>query len=97
MVRQGGSVQLGDIDDDQSWGREGTLGGSPYRVDGWWQNNETFAGWQEWMAHVISVEEDPSVGMQKCNKCEMMVKTVKNKKKANCTTTDQWGHGLGYG
>ena len=28
------------------------------------------------------VEEDPSVGMQKCNKCEIMVKTVKNKKES---------------
>ena len=52
MVMQGGSVQLGDIYDDQSWGRGGNTDGSPCRVDGWRQNNETFAVWQEWMAHV---------------------------------------------
>ena len=37
---------------------------------------KTDSGW------VQNPEEDPSVGMQKCNKCEMMVKTVKNKKES---------------
>ena len=52
MVRQGVSVQVGDIYDDQSWGRGGNTDGSPCRVVEWWQKNETFAVWQEWMAHV---------------------------------------------
>ena len=57
MVKQGGSVQLGNIYDDQSWGRGVNTGGSPCGVDGWQQNNETFVVWQEWMAHVKSVEQ----------------------------------------
>ena len=53
MVKQGGSVHFrGHL-----WWSElregGNTDGSPWRVDGWWQNNETFAVWQEWMAHVM--------------------------------------------
>ena len=47
------------------------------------------SGWHHQRSQCNKVEEDPSVVMQKCNECEMMVKMVKNKKKANCTTTDQ--------
>ena len=57
MARQGGSVHSRNIYDDQDWGWGGNTSGPPYGVDEWGQNNETFAVWQEWMAHVKSVEQ----------------------------------------
>ena len=41
----------------------GNTDGSPCRVGGWRQNNETFVVWQEWMAHV------KSVGRSYCGRC----------------------------
>ena len=56
----------------------GNTGGSPCRVDGWWQNNETFAIWQEWMAHVKSVEQSD------CGRCGALIKVAK------CQDTMLW-------
>ena len=78
MVRQGGSVQLRNIYDDQNWWWGGNTGGLPCRVDEWWQNNETFAVWQEWMAHVKSVEQSD------CSRCGTLIKV------ARCSDTMLW-------
>ena len=56
----------------------GNTGGPPCRVVEWWQKNETFAVWQEWVAHVKSVEQSD------CGRSGALIKV------ANCQDTMLW-------
>ena len=56
----------------------GNTGGPPCRVVEWWQKNETFVVWQEWVAHVKSVEQSD------CDRCGTLIKVAK------CQDTMLW-------